>query len=66
MRRIFITILWTTLIVIGIILLIPYAILDVTIDKIDDWLQNVERGILRDQPNKIDNGEEQNGRNTEL
>ena len=65
MHRIFITILWTTLIVIGIILLIPYAILDVTIDKIDDWLENVELGI-RDQSNKIDNGEEQNGSNIKL
>ncbi len=52
------TMLWATLIIIGIILMIPYAILDTIIDKIDDWIENVELGIP-DKPNKIDNWEEQ-------
>ena len=67
MHRIFMTTLWAILIVVGIILMIPYAILDVTIDKIDDWIENVELRIT-DEPNKIDNtiGRNKNGSNVEL
>ena len=59
MSKVFVWALWGFLMIIGLILIIPYAILEYIVDKIDDWTEELELGILDNYKDK----EEKNGRN---
>ena len=51
MRKVWWTALWATLTVIGVILTIPYSLLEIFIDQIDNWTEKIEFNIL-DNGNK--------------
>ena len=63
MSKVFAWTLWVTLIIIGIILTIPYSILECIIDKIDEWTEKLELDII---DNKDIDPEKKNGRNAEF
>ena len=44
--------LWATLTVIGVILTIPYSLLEIFIDQIDNWTEKIEFNILDNGNNK--------------
>ena len=60
MRKVWWTALWATLTVIGVILTIPYSLLEIFIDQIDNWTEKIEFNILdsgnnEDKENGSDN-----------
>lgn len=62
MSKILVWFLWGFLMIIGVVLTIPYAILEYIVDKIDDWMEELELSILDNHKNK----EEKDGRNAEF